>query len=218
LLILDNVLVVLVEPQHGGNIGSAARAMRNMGLCRLRLVRPRQLLNRECCMMAGKAVDLVHSAEVYSSLEDALEDVHVVVGTTSTRDRQESQLIHTPREVASRIAACSPLENVALLFGSERSGLRDDHLARCRYVAAIPSSPRHPVLNLSQAVVILAYEVFTANREEGRDWCVASHREHEEMFAQIREVLVETGFLSASHPEHIMRSVRRILTRCDLKP
>ena len=215
----ENISVVLVGTRKGGNIGAVARAMKNMGLERLKLVGPREQVTEECRMMAGKAINLVNSADVYSSLDDAVARDHLIIGTTSLRKRERSQRIYTPREIAPLVREQAGSQRVALVFGPERRGLSDNQLARCQYLVSIPSNPEHPVLNLAQAVVVLTYEIFISTQREGEDALeLASDEEREQMFRSMEEVLVKIGFLSSQNPEHIMRSIRRFLGRADLTP
>ncbi|MCZ6770143.1 MAG: RNA methyltransferase [Acidobacteria bacterium] len=216
---LSNISVVLVETQRGGNIGAAARAMNNMGLQHLKLVSPREWMNEECQMLAGKAIDLVTSAKIYSTLDEAVEEENIVIGTTSARKRKGSQKIHTPREMAPRLCEYGKAQRVALVFGPERSGLTDAHLAKCQYLVSIPASPDSPVLNLAQAVLVLAYEIFTVQPPVSDfSFQLASDGEREQMFADMQRVLVDIGFLNSQNPDHIMRSIRRFLGRADLTP
>ncbi len=214
---MNNISVVLVETQKGGNIGSAARAMKNMGLQHLKLVSPREGMNEQCQRRAGKAIDLVTSAKIYATLDEAVEDENIVIGTTSARKRKGKQKTHTPREIAPRLCEYGKSQRVALVFGPERSGLTDAHLARCQYLVSIPASPDSPVLNLAQAVQVLSYEIFTAQPPESdSSFQLASDGEREEMFADMQRVLVDIGFLNSQNPDHIMRSIRRFLGRADL--
>ena len=214
-----NISVVLVGTRKGGNIGAVARAMKNMGLERLKLVAPRERITEECRMMAGKAIDLVDSAEDYSSLDDAVARDHLIVGTTSLRKRERNQSIYTPREIAPLIREQAGSQRVALVFGPERRGLSDNQLARCQYLVSVPSNPDYSVLNLAQAVMVLAYEIFISTQgAEGEALELASDQEREQMFRRVEEVLVQIGFLSSQNPEHIMRSIRRFLGRADLTP
>ncbi len=216
---LSHISVVLVEPREGGNIGSTARAMMNMGLQRLKLVSPMESINEQCRRMAGKAIELVCSASIYSSLDEALSEENVVIGTTSAREREAKQRIHTPREIAALICKYGESQRVALVFGSERSGLTDPQLARCQYLVSIPSNLDHPVLNLSQAVLVLAYEILTAGPiSSDGNLQVASDVEREQMFSDMQQVLLDIGFLNPHNPSHIMRSIRRFLGRADLTP
>jgi TrmH family RNA methyltransferase len=215
----ENISVVLIGTRKGGNIGAVARAMKNMRLDRLKLVAPRERVTEECRMMAGKAIDLVTSADVYPTLDDAVSQDHLIVGTTSLRKRERSQRIYTPREIAPLIREHAASQRVALVFGPERRGLSDNQLARCQYLVAIPSNPDHPVLNLAQAVMVLTYEVFIGTQVEAESALeLATDEEREQMFRSMEDVLVRIGFLSSRNPEDIMRSIRRFLGRADLTP
>ncbi len=190
-----------------------------MGLQRLKLVSPMESINEQCRRMAGKAFELVHSAHIYSSLDEALTEENVVVGTTSAREREAKQRIHTPREIAALLRKYGESQRVALVFGSERSGLTDPQLARCQYLVSIPSNLDHPVLNLSQAVLVLAYEILTAGSTSSNgNLQVASDVEREQMFSDMQKVLLDIGFLNPHNPSHIMHSIRRFLGRADLTP
>jgi tRNA/rRNA methyltransferase len=216
---LNHISVVLVEPREGGNIGSTARAMKNMGLQHLKLVNPLESINEQCRRMAGKAIELVCAAPIYSSVDEALTEENVVIGTTSSREREAKQRIHTPREIAALIRKYGESQRVALVFGPERSGLTDTQLARCQYLVSIPSSLDYPVLNLSQAVLVLAYEILTAGPiSSDGNLQVASDEEREQMFSHMQQVLLDIGFLNPDNPSHIMRSIRRFLGRADLTP
>jgi len=217
--VFDHISVVLVETVQPGNIGSAARAMSNMGLSRLRLVRPRGVLSSECLKMAGKAVDIVTGAAVFDSLQEALEDQNIVIATTSSRDRAAKQRLYSPREVAPLVLEYTATQKVALVFGSEKRGLTDDHLALCQYLVTIPAHPGHPVLNLAQAVMVLAYEIYNGQEFDlsPRD-VLASQQMRDEMFEHLEKTLLRIGFLSSSNPGHIMNSIRRFLGKAELMP
>lgn len=191
--------------------------MKNMGLRRLKLVNPQRYQDGECRAMARGAVDLLDSAQVYASFDEALADENVVVGTTSGRGRGKKGGIQTPREIVPLLWQHASTQRIALVFGPERRGLSDEQLARCQYVVSIPSQLQSPVLNLAQSVVILAYELFTvqANNFHTVDQ-LAPDSEREAMFRQAEQVLVDIGFLSARKPGHIMGAIRRFLRRSPL--
>jgi tRNA/rRNA methyltransferase len=193
--------------------------MKNMGLQHLKLVSPGEWLNEQCRRMAGKAIELVHSAQIYSSLDEALTGENVVIGTTSARKRKAKQPIHTPREIADLLRKYGNSHRVALVFGPERSGLTDLQLARCQHLVSIPSNLEHPVLNLSQAVLVLAYEILSSGPTKSNgNLQLASDEEREQMFSDMQRVLLDIGFLNPRNPSHIMRSIRRFLGRADLTP
>ncbi|RPI26931.1 MAG: RNA methyltransferase [Acidobacteria bacterium] len=217
--VFERIAVVLVETVQPGNIGSAARAMSTMGLSRLKLVNPRGVLSSECLKMAGKAVDLVTSAGVFTSLEAALEDENVVIGTTSSRDRETKQRLYSPREIAPLVHEYAQSQRVAIVFGSEKRGLRDEHLARCQYLITIPAHPDYPVLNLAQAVMVVAYEIYNClGIDLNPHLELATQRSREEMFEHLEKTLLRIGFLSSSNPGNIMDAIRRFLGRADLTP
>ena len=216
---LHNVSVVLVNTHSGGNIGATARAMKNMGLRRLKLVNPSHHMGQECLTIAGKAIDVLSAAQVYSSLDEALAEENVVIGATSTRRRRGTQTVYTPRELGPRVREYARSERVACLFGPERRGLSEAQLASCQYVVSIPADPDFPVLNLSHSVVVVCYEIFTATAARSKPSPdLASDRERREMYSHMERVLVEIGFLSSESPEHIMQAIRRFLGRAHLAP
>ena len=213
----NNISIVLVDTLQPGNLGSVARAMKNMGLEQLKLVRPCDRQSGECQKMAVGAYDIVQEAQVFPSLREALATEHVVIGTTSARGRRQKQRLLTPRELAPKIKNYASEQNVSLVFGSERRGLNDQQISLCQYLVRIPSDPDFPTLNLAQAVLIVAYEIFAeSSRDGGRSPELVTETERQEMFDHMEQVLIRIGFLSQSNPGHIMRSIRRFLGKAEL--
>ncbi len=215
---LDSVSVILIEPKEPGNIGSAARAMMNMGLSRMVLVRPADTGDRQCRALAGKAYPLVENARVFEDWEEAVSEQHVLAGTTSARERSLRRPVLPVREAAGYLAERAGSRRIGLVFGPERTGLEEEQLARCQVLATIPAHPEHPVLNLAQAVLLFAYEISQAAGTVPAAAAAepaASQRQREQMFGQAQALLTRVGFLSESNPEHIM-SVLRGLARPDL--
>lgn len=157
-----DVAVVLVAPREEGNVGAAARAMANMGLGRLILVEPAAPLGPTARAFAVGARHVLDASIRVGSLREALAPFPRVVGTTSTRDRRQEVPLIGPRELAGRLAADPPGTPVALVFGPEVGGLTNDELAWANLVVNVPCSPVQPTLNLAQAVLILAYELYQA--------------------------------------------------------
>lgn len=192
-----------------------------MGLEKLKLINPRKVLNLECRKMAGHALDLVTNAATFPTFEEAVSEEGVLVAMTSGRKRALSRRLYSPREIAPIVLRYAGSQPVGLVFGPEQSGLTEAQLSRCQYLVSIPSSEKSPVLNLSQAVMLLAYEVSIACGEGVRrrkEPPVASQRSKEQMFQQMEEVLVQIGFLSSAQPSRIMDSIRVFLGRADLTP
>ena len=209
--------IVLVRTRNPGNIGSAARAMANMGLRRLKLVRPVAEWQGEATMMASGALDRMDPIQVHASFDESVAGAQVLVGTTSGRERRTHQPVYTPRRIAPLLRGHARTQEVALLFGPENRGLTDLQLSRCRYLVTVPSNDAFPVLNLAQAVMVLAYEISTcgeADREVKPD--LVTHDQRERMFRHVKRVLIRIGFLSSSNPEHVMKAIRRFLGRADL--
>lgn len=213
-----NLSVLLVDPIYPGNVGSAARALSNMGLRRLKLVNPPNLTDKQCRMMAGHAWRIVTDAEVHESFEEACADEGILVGATSVRGRRVRRRVYSPRELAPRILESAEPQRVALIFGSEREGLGEDHLAKCQFLVSIPSDPEFPTLNLAQSVLVLCYELMAADAEASRGPApvLAGFQEREAMLRQMEQVLIDIGFLSSGNPAHIMNSIRRLLGSADL--
>lgn len=153
--------VVLVRPREEGNVGAAARAMANMGLERLVLVEPAPELGAAARAMGVGARHLLDRVERQPTLAAAIAGARRVVGTTSSRDRALDTLL-SPRDLPRRLAADPAAHPTALVFGPEVGGLSNDELALCGVVVAIPAAPDHPTLNLAQAVLIVAYELYAA--------------------------------------------------------
>ncbi|GAB4120063.1 MAG: RNA methyltransferase [Acidobacteriota bacterium] len=215
----DNLTVILVEPWEPGNIGAAARAMRNMGLSRLSLVNPREPYSEACRMMAVGAYPLVESAAVYSTFQEAAAEQQILVGTTSSRGRRPGVPVRAVREVAPELVALAATQRVGLVFGPERRGLGEEILARCRYLVTVPTTPDFPVLNLAQSVLLVAYELFLVQPAPAAHIPdLAPEEDRERLFAHLEQTLLRIGFLSSSNPGHIMRSLRRLFARSDLSP
>jgi TrmH family RNA methyltransferase len=161
----DNIYFVLVEPREAGNIGASARAIKNMGFRNLCLVNPPPEMTDEGRWFARNAHDVLDSAMVYDSVADAIRDKSIVVGTTRRRGKRRG-LIMPADEGAAKLYGMAAANKVAILFGREARGLFNEEVEECGFMLAIPSSRLQPSLNLSHAVMIIAYELYLA--EYGR--------------------------------------------------
>ncbi|MBN8263742.1 MAG: RNA methyltransferase [Xanthomonadales bacterium] len=224
-----DVRIVLVGTQHPGNIGSAARAMKTMGLSRLVLVAPEKAPDRDTQAMAAGADDLVAAAPVFATLAEAVADCRWVLGCTARSRRIQLEPLH-PRDAARRALLAAANGPVALVFGRERTGLDNDELQLCHAAVHIPSDPAFSSLNLAAAVQVLAYELRcavldaagadaqpvvamrTAPPGEGS----ASHAELEGFFGQLAETLEQIDFHKGRAPESAMRKLRRLYLRANL--
>jgi tRNA (cytidine32/uridine32-2'-O)-methyltransferase len=212
--LLTRIRVVLVEPQHPGNIGAAARAMKTMGLKELALVRPEKFPHKDATDMAVGAADLLEAAGVYSNLQTAIADCGYVVGA-SARLRALPHNTYTPRELAARLAG-EVGGRIALLFGSERVGLSNEDLEQCHALVSVPADPEFRVLNLAAAVQILSYELRQAALPElpnKPEHLPVDQNEMELFFQHLERVLVGIQFLNPEHPRQLMRRLRRLYAR-----
>ena len=219
MLTLENIRIVLVGSLYGGNVGSVCRAMANMGLRDLVLVAPARNLNlTEARMMAVAADAILESRREVATLEEAVGDCGLVMGTT-VRPGLYRQHVKTPREWAPSILASAAASRVALVFGREDRGLTNEELAICTNLIQIPSSPEYPSLNLAQAVLVCCYELFTASGTyapvvEKSPECPTKTREH--MFRMWRDMLLAIGFMNTQQADHMMLGIRRIFSRAPL--
>ncbi|MFQ6573287.1 tRNA (cytosine(32)/uridine(32)-2'-O)-methyltransferase TrmJ [Pseudomonas sp. UM16] len=224
---LQNIRVVLVNTSHPGNIGGAARAMKNMGLSRLVLVDPQDFPSHEADARASGANDVLAGAQVVATLEEALVGCSLVFGT-SARERRIPWPLVDPRECGSKVIEhAAQGEEIALVFGREYAGLTNEELQRCHFHVHIPSNPDFSSLNLGAAVQVLAYEVRMAwLAAEGqpskvekfevtsvRSSELATMDEMELFYEHLEKTLVDIGFLDPEKPKHLMPRLRRLYGR-----
>src|SRR4030066_1877544 len=159
---LDSISILLVRPKFHENVGSAARAMKNMGLNRLLLVDGCSPLHMNAYRLASGAEDILERAEEFPTLREAISEMGCVVGTTS-RGGKERHPFLTPGTLAKRLMPLSLKNSIGLLFGSEKEGLTNEELSLCQLYVRIPSSESFPSLNLAQSVIVLCYELFQSS-------------------------------------------------------
>jgi len=222
--VYDNIRIVLVHTSHPGNIGGAARALKNMGLSRLYLVAPREFPADKAVWRAAGAQDVLENAVVVDTLDEAIGDCGLVVGT-SARGRRIPWPLVNPRECGERVAVEAGQHEVAIIFGREDRGLTNDELHKCNYHVHIPSNPDYSSLNLAAAVQVLAYEIRMASLsdEEGTlpsftDWDQppAKREAQERYFEHLQETLEKLSFLEPGNPRQTMTRLRRLYGRVRL--
>jgi len=217
---LSNVVVVLHEPQNLVNIAGTVRAMMNMGLDRLRLVRPAEFDAWRITGIAHRSDHLVERAEIHDTLAGALADTTFVLGTTA-RARTAHRNYGRPRDLAAQVVERASRGTVAVLFGREDRGLSNQALDLCNMVAIVPTLPEYKSLNLAQAVLILAYEIFLAAHDAAelprgrRATEPATSAELEETYAVLERGLDRIDFFTRRAPEGVMRTVRTIIARAE---
>jgi tRNA/rRNA methyltransferase len=216
---LANVRVVLSHTSHPGNIGSAARAMKTMGLQHLYLINPVRFPDKQADIMAVSAVDVVRNAVVCSSLDEALQGTVLVAGL-SARVRDVSQEVLTPREAMPLMVQQAMQNPVALLFGAEMSGLTNEELARCQFMVSVPANPEYSSLNLASAVQLISYELRLAaglGAISAPEVVPAPSEQLERYFVHLEETLAEIGFLRTQQTVKLMYKLRRLYSRARLE-
>ncbi|HUL45511.1 MAG TPA: RNA methyltransferase [Steroidobacteraceae bacterium] len=215
-----DIRIVLVAPSHPGNIGAAARAMKNMALASLWLVRPKQFPHPEATARASGADDVLGNARVVDSLDAALEGCGFIAATTS-RERDQYFRVAELRAAAPRILAAARHSPSAVVFGAERTGLTNEELETAHVLLRIPASEAYPSLNLGMAVQLVAYELY---RARGADAPVselavplATAGELQQLYAHFARVLDEIDFKDRTESgTHLMSRIRRLLQRAEL--
>ncbi|MGD2073343.1 MAG: RNA methyltransferase [Gammaproteobacteria bacterium] len=208
--------IVLVNTTHPGNIGAAARAMKNMGLERLALVSPSRYPSAEATARASGADDVLARAQCFETLEAAVADATLVIGV-SARCRSLPLPTLDPRACATLVMKQPDSGAVCLLFGRESSGLTNVELDRCHYLVRIPSNPEFPSLNIAAAVQIMAYELRlasgAASQPQEPDHAYATAAQLEEFYRHLEQTLIEIDFLDPEAPRQLMRRLRRLFGR-----
>ncbi|OGW46074.1 MAG: hypothetical protein A2078_15310 [Nitrospirae bacterium GWC2_57_9] len=214
---LDNISIVLVRPKTPGNIGAVARCMMNTRLSRLVLVDPPEDRQGDAVKLAAGAGRILETAEIFHSLREAVADQGLVIGTSRHAGRLRKN-IRTPRSMAEQVLPLLGTNKVALVFGNEVNGLEQTDLSLCHEVIAIPSDAAFPSLNLSHAVMVVAYELLVVSLGPVSDAVrqLAPQGEVERFYEHLQETLQKVGFLERDHPERIMVSLRQLFGRARL--
>jgi tRNA/rRNA methyltransferase len=212
---MDNFFIILVEPAFPGNIGSVARAMKNMGFKNLRLVNPCDFKNDEALKLAVNAHDILDKAEVFDSLENAAADLNVTVATTAKLGKYRKP-VFSVENISAILKTLSVKNRIGLVFGRERIGLLNKEVDFCNLIAEIPASKDYSCLNLSQSVLIFCYELFKDIDFQGEPavFNVVSCEEMEKFYENFEELLLDINFLDKNNPEFKMKAIRKIFGRC----
>jgi tRNA/rRNA methyltransferase len=217
---LANVRIVLCETSHPGNIGAAARAMKTMGLSALHLVSPKRFPDPEAERRAARAADILASAHVHATLDEALTGVAFAVAC-SARTREMAVSATDARDAARRVLDVARSQSAALVFGNETYGLTTAQVNKCALLAAIPADPQYSSLNLAAAVQVFSYELRMAAAGSvqlpGVAVELATHDEVEGFYGHLEKVMSEVGFLDPDHPKKLMPRVRRLFARSGLE-
>jgi tRNA (cytidine32/uridine32-2'-O)-methyltransferase len=223
---IENIRVVMVETTHPGNIGAAARAMKTMGYNNLYLVKPKVYPNAEATARAAGADDILSTAIVCDSLEDALQGCVTVVASTA-RPRTISHPVFTPREYAPKLFEMLKLGPVALVFGRESSGLSNEELEYCNAILQIPTNPEFSSLNVASAVQILCYEFnqllqpdavdkIDAESDDKGKTRLATADEMTYFYEHLEQSMIDVDFLNPQQPRKLMRRLKSLFNRAHM--
>lgn len=214
------IRIVLVEPSHPGNIGAVARAMKNMAIGELVLVKPKQFPHEEATARASGADDVLARARVVETLAEAIEGCGFIAATTS-RDRDQNFRVLDVRAAAQRLVSEARSAPVAVLFGAERTGLLNEHLDASHALIRIPANPEYLSLNIAMAVQLVSYELFRAYEEPAvsaaRSAPLASPVEMERLYKHLAEVMEDVDFRDRTQSgTNLMSRIRRFIQRAEL--
>ncbi len=217
--VLDNISIILVECRTPANIGSTARCMMNTGISRLILVRPPADRNDDAVRLAAGADAILRNSLSTATLAEALVGHNIVVGASRHAGRLGRNTM-TPRDMACEVVPLLANSKVAVVFGNEINGLENSDLALCNSLVAIPSADAFPSLNLSHAVMVLAYELYREAAAGGpaADVILAKSEDLENFYRHLQETLEKTGFIEHDLPDRMMFSLRQIFSRAKLDP
>ncbi len=216
---LHNIRVVLSHTTHPGNIGAAARAMKTMGLRHLCLINPRHFPDPQADAMAAGADDILRDAVVCGSVDEALQGV-VFTAAMTARLRDISIEVKTPREAMPLLLQEAAGQSVALLFGTEMSGLTNEEMGKAQMLVNIPANPDFSSLNLAAAVQVVCYELNAAAQNylpSVPEIRPTKHEQLEGFYAHLEKTLFEIGFFTTQNPARLMQRLRRLYARARLE-
>jgi TrmH family RNA methyltransferase len=215
----NNIRIVMVNTSHPGNIGAVARVMKNMCLSSLYLVEPRHFPSEEANARSSGALDILQHAVVCESLEQAIADCELVIGT-SARERSADWPVLNPKQSANKLVQTARQSQVALVMGRESSGLTNQELDLCQYLVHIPSNPDYNSLNVAMAVQVFAYEIYLQmqttleqNDKSGEEGAVLTSGQMQNFFVHLEQTLLDIDFLDERRSELLMRRLRQLFYR-----
>ena len=215
--LFPGVKIILVETTHPGNIGAAARAMKNMGLTELVLVNPYDFPHDKAIYRSASAEDVVREARVVDTVDEAIADCQLIIGT-SARERRIPWPLLTPRECGEKVNAIAAGQKVGLMFGRESRGLKNDELQKCHFHVNIPTGEAYSSLNLAMAVQVICYEILQAKQggaglNEAWDRPFAEGAVMEHFFEHLEQTLIQVQFHDPDNPRQLMTRLRRMFNR-----
>ncbi|UYM16518.1 tRNA (cytosine(32)/uridine(32)-2'-O)-methyltransferase TrmJ [Endozoicomonas euniceicola] len=217
---LSNIRIILINTFHPGNIGSAARAMKTMGLSDLCLVTPQRYPDPDADAMAAGAMDVLSNARLFPSLDEAIADCSLVIGTSArSRNSTSNRPMLEAGACADALLKESVNRPVALVFGQETMGLTNEELEKCHFHVCIDANPDYPVLNVASAIQILCYELRKASvrfnqkdiQPKTEDYPL--QEDLERFYQHLEQTLTDIGFIIKQHPGRVMKRLRRLFNR-----
>ena len=211
------VQIVLVETSHPGNIGSVARAMKNMGLSNLALINPKKFPHQEAIALAGNAVDILNEAKTFNSIDSAVQNSKVIYAT-SARERTIDWPTVTARDAADEIyeLATNKIE-VSILFGREDRGLTNEELQLANKHLIIPAHPEYPVLNIAMSAQVISYELYQASQNDPvskwQDFPAYTSEELNNLIKHFEETVTALELVDPENPKQIMTRMERMFRR-----
>jgi TrmH family RNA methyltransferase len=211
-----NIFFVLVEPQHPGNVGAAARALNTMGFKNLVLVNPCDIEDTEAKWMAHASQEILTNAKIFPDLFEAVAERNFVVATTQ-RNRSFHLPYYTPQELSEKVVPFSQEHSIAIVFGREKTGLTNEELGRCDAVSTVPAHTQHPSLNLAQTVMIYCYELFQEAYGDLKKypWRLATHKDLEALYLRLRTSLERVNFVPIDSWENFTMRFSRLMGRAN---
>ena len=211
------VQIVLVETSHPGNIGSVARAMKNMGLANLSLINPKKFPHQDATALAGNATDVLDNAKIFSSIQEAV-NTSKVIYATSARERTIEWPTLTANDAASEIQELVANEiEVSILFGREDRGLTNDELQLANKHLIIPAHPDYPVLNIAMSTQVVCYELYQAAQknsvESWQDFPEYTSEELNNLIDHFNETVIALELVDLNNPKQIMTRMERMFRR-----
>lgn len=217
---LSNIRIILINTFHPGNIGSAARAMKTMGLSDLCLVTPQRYPDPDADAMAAGALDVLKNARKIASLEEAITDCSLIIGTSArSRNSVSSRPMLEAGDCAEALLKNARQGPVALVFGQETMGLTNEELEKCHFHACIDANPDYPVLNVASAIQILCYELrktqvrFEQEGIQPQQEVYPLQEELERFYQHLEQTLTDINFIIQQHPGMVMKRLRRLFNR-----
>lgn len=219
--ILDNIKIILCDTSHQGNIGSSARAMKTMGITNLVLVNPKEKPDDHAIALSCNAHDIVTNAIIVNNLDEAIYDCSLIIGLSS-RKRELNTLLYTPKQIIKDILIeINKQHKIALVFGSEKFGLSIEQLTKCNRLVTIPGNPTYFSLNLSQAVQIMCYEIYSnfnnnitqlkSNIE------LATNKDNIGILKHLTDILTTNNYYHNKNKERVDRRLKHIIDKAMLE-